>query len=362
MKRNLGIVLALLLLLTACGDGRKMAYGTVAEVQTGDGGEITAIVVDGDDGKQFGALIAEDTWLSPWGEGPWSGEEARAAIQEQLQPGTRIAVEQLPDRKELETAGGGKIRAYESYYISVTAILRRNAAELTDGTALDILDHGGFSGVTYCLPDGTELLWVRGPSGPENHFVGNLESFQDLSETAQEKVRAWYEERGLLYDEEEELEKAYAAYLEQGEDFQCHMVEQSIDPSASSEKVMYFGTHVTLPLDQEEAGTAYTLSLGEAFDRETGEHLSLWDLFQCSEEEARQAIIDAALDWRGSGGVRAGLEAAFDPERVVVGTDSLYMHFEPGIISEEPTGYAFNADVSKLKDLMYDWAVPESGE
>lgn len=359
MKRNLWIVLALLLLLSACGDGRKMAYGTVAEVQTGDGGEIAAIVVDGDDGKQFGALITEDTWFSPWGEGHWSGEEARAAVQEQLQPGVRVAVEQLPGRKELETVGGGKIRAYESYHISIMAILRRNAAELADGTALDILDHGVFSGVTYCLTDGTELLWVRRPSGPEHHYVGGLESFDDLSETAQEKVRAWYEERGLLYDEEEELEKAYAAYLKQGESFRSRMVEQDVSPSGSSQRVMYFGTHVTLPYDLEDSSNSYTLSLGEAFDRETGEYLSLWDLFQCSEEEARQAIIDAALDWAGSGGVRAGLEAAFDPERVVVGTDSLYMHFEPGIISEETTGYAFNADVSKLKDLMFDWAVPK---
>ena len=55
---------------------------------------------------------------------------------------------------------------------------------------------------------------------------------------------------------------------------------------------------------------------------------------------------------------KAGLEAALTPERVVVSSDSLYMHFEPGVISEDPTGYAFNADMGTLKDLMYDWAVP----
>lgn len=362
MKKRLYLILALTLILglSACGDGRKMAYGTVAEVQTGDDGEVAAIVVDGDDGKQFGALIAEDTWLSPWGEGSWTGEEARVVLREQLQPGARVAVEQLPGRKELETAGGGKIRAYEAYYISVTAILRRNAAKLADGTTLDVLDHGGVSGVSYRLTDGTELLWVRGPSGPEHHYVGGLEGFDDLSETAQKRISAWYEERGLLYDEEEELEKAYAAWQKNSEDFRPRMVEQAISPSASSERVMYFGTDLTLPLYQEEGGTACTLALGEAFDRETGEPLDLWDLFRCSQEEARQAIIDACLDWRGSGGVRAGLEAAFDPERVVVGADSLYLYFEPGIISEEPSGYAFNADLSKLKDLMYDWAVPKT--
>lgn len=361
IKKRLCLFLALLLLLPACGNGRKMAYGTVAEVQTGESGEIAAIVVDGDGGKQFGVLLTEETWTIPWSEEDVQVDE-EAEFQTQLQPGVRVAVEQLPGGKELETAGGGKVRAYEAYYIRVTAILRRNAAELADGAALDILDHGGISGVTYLLPDGTELLWVRGPSGPENCFVGGLESLHDLSEPAQKRISAWYAERGLLYDEKAELEKAYAAWQKNSEDFQCPMVEQNVSPSASSERVMYFGTHLTLPLYQEEDVTACTLALGEAFDRETGEYLELWDLFRCSPEEARQAIIDASLDWAGSGGVRAGLEAAFTPERVVVGTGSLYMQFEPGVISEEPTGYAFDVDLSKLRDLMYGWAAPKRAD
>lgn len=365
MRKRWSILLALALMLglSACGRDYRRIQGVVTEVRLSESGELTSFVVHDREGKETGILLTGDTHAVPSEPGGWTTSGMRAEFQKDLQPDVQVSASCLPKKRKLALGDGREIAAYQADYITITGQLKRGALTLEDGTAIDLLDEGYYAAThTYCLPDGTELLWVRGPSGPENHFVGNLESFQDLSETAQEKVRAWYEERGLLYDEEAELEKAYAAYLEQGEDFQCHIVEQSIDPSASSEKVMYFGTHVTLPLDQEGAGTAYTLSLGEAFDRETGEHLSLWDLFRCSEEEARQAIIDAALDWAGSGGVRAGLEAAFDPERVVVGTDSLYMHFEPGVISEEPTGYAFNADVSKLKDLMYGWAVPESGE
>ena len=38
--------------------------------------------------------------------------------------------------------------------------------------------------MTYQTEDGTELLREYGPSGPENVFIGGLESFDDLSEAA----------------------------------------------------------------------------------------------------------------------------------------------------------------------------------
>lgn len=365
MKKMLCTCLALLLLLplAACGENNRQVRGLVTEVQTGEDGALTAFVVRTQGGEQVGVLLTEGTAAIPTGDGPWSGDELRTQFQQDLQPDVQISAACLRPKKTLATRNGQEIAAYQADTVYITGQLNRGTAALADGTALDVLeDYFSSANRTYLLPDGTELLRVRGPSGPEHHYVGSLESFDDLSEQAKRKVLAFYEARGALFDEGAELERAYSDWKAKGEDFSCHWLEQEVSPSASSEKVMYFGTHVTLPLDQEEAGTAYTLSLGEAFDRETGEYLSLWDLFRCSQEEAQQAIIDAALDWRGSGGVRAGLEAAFAPERVVVGTDSLYMHFEPGIISEEPTGYAFNADVSKLKDLMYDWAVPESGE
>lgn len=58
------------------------------------------------------------------------------------------------------------------------------------------------------------LLAVTDSSGPDNCYVGGIESFDDLSETAKEKVLAYYEAQGTLYDEEAELERAYAAWQE----------------------------------------------------------------------------------------------------------------------------------------------------
>ena len=361
MRKRWSILLALALMLglSACGRDYRRIQGVVTEVQLSESGELTSFVVCDREGKETGILLTGDTHAVPAEPGGWTTSGMRAEFQKDLQPDVQVSASCLPKKRKLALGDGREVAAYQADYITITGQLKRGALTLEDGTVIDLLDEGYYAAThTYCLPDGVELLWVRGPSGPEGHYVGGLESFDDLSQRAREKILAYYEERGLLYDEGEELEKAYAAYLEQGEDFQTRMVEQDVSPSASSEKVIYFHTGLTLPLYLEGDGTVYTLSLGDAFDRETGEYLSLWDLFQCSEEEARQATTDAPLDWRGSGGVRAGLEAAFDPERVVVGTDGLYMHFEPGVISEEPTGYAFNADLSKLQDLMYGWAVP----
>lgn len=356
MKRKIILpMIWFLLLLSACGDGRKMAYGTVAEVQTGDSGEITAIVVEGDDGKQFGVLLTEETWTIPWSVED-SQIDTDTEFQAQLQPGTRIAVEQLPGRKELETAGGGKIRAHEAYYIRVTAILRRNAAQLADGTALDVLDHGGISGVTYLLPDGTELLWVQGPSGPENCYVANLESFNDLSETAQEKVSAYYQERGALFDEEAELEAAYAAWKTGGEDFQCRRIDQNASPSASGERVMYFLTTVMLPYYGGEEATSYELRLCDAFDRETGEHIDTRDLFTCPWERVVQAILDG--DTTLSDPLRAEMAAALTPERVEFFPDNVSVNFEPDTLPSHTPGWGYSLSAC-ISDLMHPWAAPK---
>lgn len=362
MKRMLCACLALLLLLplAACGEQTKQVQGLVTQLQLSETGELTSFVVRTRTGEQVGLLLNEKTFAAPPQSGSWTDSEMRAEFQKALEPDVQISAACLPAKQMLTVGDGQELAAYTADHIVIIGRLHRGAAALADGTAVDLLEEDCSPNHTYLLPDGTQLLNVRGPYGPEGCYVMGLENFADLSQQAQEKISAYYEAQGVLYDERAELEKAYADYLKRGEDFQCHMVEQDVSPSASSEKVMYFHTSLTLPLYRDGSGTVYTLSLGDAFDRETGEHLGLWDLFQCSEEEARQAILDAALDWPGSGDVRAGLEAAFSPERVVVGTDRLYMHFEPGIISEEPTGYAFDAGLSKLQDLMYHWAVPRT--
>lgn len=359
--RELCIILALLLLLPACEKGSVHVYGLVTEIQTGEDGALTAFVVRPQEGKQVGVLLNEETRAFPTGNGPWIGDEMRREFQEDLRLDVKVSADCIPDKKTLTAEDGTELTAYEAAYIRITGQMNRGTVTLRDGTVIDVLeDNDSPAGRTYMLPDGTELLQAEGPSGPENHYVGGLESFDDLSEQAKEKVSAYYEAQGALYDEAEQLEAAYASWKKKGEDFRCYMVDQNTSPSASSEKVMYFCTSLTLPLDHGDSCTGCSMSLGAAFDRETGEQLSLWDLFRCPEGEARQAIIDAALDWPGSGSVRPEMEAAFRPERVVLFSEHMSMDYEPGSMPSQEHGYYFTAHYDSLADLMYDWAVPKT--
>lgn len=361
MKKTLWPVLALLLLLPACGREYRQIQGVVTEVQLSEAGELTAFVVRTREGEETGVLLTEDTHAVPAEPGGWTASGMRAEFQKDLLPDVQVSASCQPKKRTLSAGDGRELTAYQADYVTVTGRLERGAEVLPDGTAVDVLEEGYFvTARTYCLPDGVQLLQVRGPSGPENHYVGSLESFDNLSKTAQEKVLAYYEAQGTLYDEREELETAYADWQKKGEDFQCHTVEQDVSPSASGQRVMYFRTDVTLPLDHGDNCTCYSISLGAAFDRETGEYLSLWDLFRCPEAEARQAIIDAALDWPGSGGVRSEMEAAFTPERVVVSSDGLVMNYEPGSMPSQEHGCFFDADLDAVAGLMHSWAVPGS--
>lgn len=361
MRKRWSILLALALMLglSACGRDYRRIQGVVTEVQLSESGELTSFVVCDREGKETGILLTGDTHAVPAEPGGWTTSGMRAEFQKDLQPDVQVSASCLPKKRKLALGDGREVAAYQADYITITGQLKRGALTLEDGTVIDLLDEGYYAAThTYCLPDGVELLWVRGPSGPEGHYVGGLESFDDLSQRVREKILAYYEAQGVLYDEQEELEAAYADWKKKGEDFQCHTVEQDVSPSASSEKVMYFRTDVTLPLDHGDSCTSYSVTLGAAFDRETGEYLSLWDLFRCPEEEARRAIIDAALDWSESEDVRAEMEAAFTPERVVVSSDGLGMDYEPGSMPSQEHGYYFNADLDAVTGLMYSWAVP----
>ena len=363
MKRKLSVLLAvsLFLLLPACEKDAVQISGPVAELQTGEDGALAGFVVRTREGKQVGVLLHEGTSAFPTGTGPWTNAEMRLEFQEDLQIDVKVSASCAPEKKSLTRADGTQITAYEAAYIRITGRMNRGAATLRDGTVIDVLENNySPAGHTYMLPAGTELLQAEGPSGPENCYVGGLESFDDLSETAKEKISAWYEAQGVLYDEAEELERAYASWKEKGADFRAYRVDQNTSPSASGERVMYFCTSLILPLDHGDDCTGYEVALGAAFDRETGERLELWDLFQCPEAEAQQAVIDAALDWNGSGSVRQEMTAAFTPERVVVGQERLSMNYEPGSMPSQEHSYYFSADIGAVSDLMYGWAAPKA--
>lgn len=359
IKRWTALLLAVLLALglTACQDG-KSVMGSLVEVQTDDNGNLTALVLELE-GKRTGVLLAEKTGLWPLGEGSWTGEEAMEAFRKDLQPGNELSAWCYSRKEKLETAEGESIPAYWGQSIRIAGILKRNARTLRDGTAVDVMENGSHGdNRTYRLPDGTELLRVTDSGGPENHYVMGQESLHDLSEAAQRKIQAYYDAQEPLYDEEEELEKSYAAYLRLGEEFSCDWIQRDVSPCASSERVLYFQTSLTLPLEYG-GRISYEVRLGAAFHRETGEKIDNWDLFAVPEEEVRRRLPEL-VEWELPSDVMADMTSALDLEWIGFGRDGLYIVFPAGSLPSEELDYHVSVDCKNIPEgFIQPWAVPE---
>ena len=232
-----------------------------------------------------------------------------------------------------------------------------DALILSDGTAVDRWQKG-YSGYDfYKLKDGTELLREEHPSGPENVYVGGRESFTSLPEHTAKAISAYYDDMGLLYDLETEVEGAYQEYLTcqtEGEEFFSYYLGQSTSLCASNERVVYFLTSVTLPLGGQ-CGMNY--QVGAAFDRETGEVIPVWDLFALPEEDVKAWIVEEFAP--RSEAERAEMLEKLTADYLVFQPDSLNVFFPQGVISTQAHSSGVGIEYSELTLVLRDWAVPD---
>ena len=232
-----------------------------------------------------------------------------------------------------------------------------DALILSDGTAVDRWQKG-YSGYDfYKLKDGTELLREEHPSGPENVYVGGRESFTSLPEHTAKAISAYYDDMGLLYDLETEVEGAYQEYLTcqtEGEEFFSYYLGQSTSLCASNERVDYFLTSVTLPL-----GGQYGMNyqVGAAFDRESGEVIPMWDLFALPEEDVKALIVEEFAP--RSEAERAEMLEKLTAEYLVFQPDSLNVSFPYGVLATELYTSVVGIDYGELTGVLHDWAVPD---
>lgn len=232
-----------------------------------------------------------------------------------------------------------------------------DALILSDGTAVDRWQKG-YSGYDfYKLKDGTELLREEHPSGPENVYVGGRESFTSLPEHTAKAISAYYDDMGLLYDLETEVEGAYQEYLTcqtEGEEFFSYYLGQSTSLCASNERVVYFLTSVTLPL-----GGQYGMNyqVGAAFDRETGTVIPVWDLFTLPEEDVKALIVEEFAP--RSEAERAEMLEKLTAEYLVFQPDSLNVSFPYGVLATELYTSVVGIDYGELTGVLHDWAVPD---
>lgn len=346
MRRTILLAFLLLLLLGGCSQGQRQLYGPVTELITDDSGTLTGLVVESD-GKERGILLTEETLVASQAEGVSREDFLAGAYPE-------VIVSAPYDRlnKTLTTADGRELKACAADFLILEEV-RTGEVALLDGTAAELWQ-GAFSD-RYCLADGTELLYVSAPSGPDGVYVGGLNGFEDLSQAAQERISAYYEAQGLLYDAAAQLERAYQAYRADPDSFDDFFLEQSISPTASNDRVIYFCTTLTLPLD----GHASTMrNLCAAFDRETGEFLDPWSLFALPPEEAAEALLDAAQIPDSAD--RQEMLAALPPEHLIFYPEHLEITFPQGTLPGEELTHIVAVDYPDLEGILQPWAVPVS--
>jgi len=235
-------------------------------------------------------------------------------------------------------------------------LVEKKVITFSDGESADLWRTGG-SNDNYKISDGTTLLTIQNPTGPDKVYVGGVESYDDLSDTAQKAVSAFYEKQGLLYDTQSELKNAYAEYLackESETEYHERYITQDIAPTASNDTIMCFLTSVNLPTKSQEA---QELRLGAAFERKTGEVLSNWDLFTLPEEEARQWLLNA---FDVDPALRAEMEAALKPEYIILFPENLEVTFPQGTLPSQEHRYSCALDYDKLKAVLQPWATPNN--
>lgn len=348
MKKALPLILLCALLLTACSSGGTHGVsGKVVELNTGPEGLESFVMAS--DGQLLGVTLSDGTYVKSWLDA-LSAEDFLSGSA----PDAAVTVYFGGPKSSLVTGSGEEIKAQEAEAVYLTGFLKPDAAALADGTKLDVWQYVGST--AYTAKDGTELLKVEEPAGPADVYYSDL-SLSDLGEAAQENIAAWFEARGVLYDEQAELERAYAAWseAEEASDFQTWGLSQRIVPTAMSERVIYFLTTVDRPvgnfvMEQQRIGTA--------FDRETGEYIDNSELFSCPPGELASRIME--LSQMSDSELTAQAEAAFSPERAVLFEDHMEINYERGALPAEENSFTIVLDLDEdVKALLHPWAVPQ---
>lgn len=324
----------LLLALTGCGREKRLS------------GEVTAVSEDhfrltDSEGREYVVQLTDESYIFSWIDGVTQGD---------FLAGEREGI--------FVTVSYDKVMGkYRAGSIQIDGLRTRNAMQLSDGTSIDILEH--MDSRDYMLEDGTVLLYESIPIGPENVHAGGSVSFDDLKETAQKNIRAYFDEKGLYYEIPALLEEAYTAYTLMGAgSFQARNVRQDIIPTASNDRIICFLTDVVLP-----GWTDYSTNIreGAVFDIETGEHISGFDLFSCTQEELEAFLIDR-IDPEGAYD-RETISLELKPENILLQSDGgIEICFQECRIPEHAENLILGLSPEEAAEILQPWAVMETAE
>lgn len=338
MKKLL-ILLSVLFLLTGC--GKQEVRGEVLSVS--NEGQYVQLVVQTDDDRQVRILADEHTHVFSFAvpedcEGLLSGELIRPVI----------------SVSRMHRQNG----AWLAEMICVDSLELPEGYTLKDGTELTL--RKDYANTIYIAPDGTELLREQDPIGPANVHTGNAPSLDELNQEAQQAILSHYEELGLLYDLDAEIEKVYQWYLDAEDDapFYSCLLSQDISPSAANDRLVWYTAYTTVPVD----GTVHQqIQQHTIFDRETGTIVDLAELFTCTETEAAKAILD--VSGMPDTELRREMEQKFRFEYLNFDSDTLMVCFPAGSLVNHSSGdYILGIHYADISNILHPWAIPDAIE
>ena len=346
------LLLISLLLLPGCDSSRSVS-GQITRYHVDAQDNLTGLTVLTDEGQTMTFVPTEDEeHLIVF----WLGADTLPEIKEKFPNEVLVQVQYSGKQTTLTDPDGTTYSAYLADSVMDTAHLTtRNAFTFPDGVSADLWEEN-FTRSHYALSDGTVLLRIDG-NGPENVYVGGTESFNDLTPAAQEKVLAFYEEQGLLYDEITHLLRAYSFYQNDPDNFQALLVGQDISPCFSNENIVSFSTAVTEPISP---GYIDELRLCHTFDRKTGERISNYDLFTVPPEELLQLLLDHAgyENWENAPSIEE-MQAALRPEYIRLSQNHISITFPKGSLPSQEHGYGFGLSIFGQRwDALQEWAQP----
>ena len=147
-------------------------------------------------------------------------------------------------------------------------LMKADAYTFADGESLSIWRYPNDNKQIFMLGNGTELLAVN-IVGPENHMEEDTMLFDDLEKDVQDRICAFYNQQGTVFDIDQYLEQAYTEYTEMEDKslFRCYYLTQGSYISGMDDKRVYCTTSGLLPVNGEDY---QSYSMEQAFDRTTG--------------------------------------------------------------------------------------------
>ena len=349
------LTLILLFGLSSCNGAEDDVYfwGQVEEVQWNEDGSLSALILDVGDGERKGVFLDGETTVNSAVEDILTGEEFRT----EAPLGTGVSIRLRPDteRRTLIARDGTEFSSTGTAMVLMVEEARSpDSLTLSDGTEVEIwADARGDRG--YRLSDGTELLRESPPETDfSGYYVAGDTSLQDLPPALLTGIERYYRERGPLYDIQKEVERAYGAYAQAPEEFQKYMAEQDVSWSAVAPGVYYFCTTLSLSVEPRIMTES---QVTDAFDRETGAHIPIEELFSVSRVEAAKTIV--AGTQAGPGDVRA-MEENFQWTYLCFEENRLDVWYPAGTLPGEEYRSGWGVDYSDLGDILHPWAVPET--